>query len=595
MAGMLASAIKQKFPKAEVIDGAATAENELRGKLTKTFALITLLDANAHLLPLVAQPVPLKLEGANLRWGDYTAPLKDLHVDFVGRNPYGVGYSIVIAAGSFNAISGGDEGNYSYANRNADGILRCGTYDEEFTPTPRGRLTLADARADEREFFATLERIHASLYARITEQDYRRMKEETLAAVDARAGADGRVSIEDLAYLLRYSAAFIRDAHTEVLNAARPNQEPLDHSQFLPFRFEFENGRYYITGAKDASLVGMELTAVNGAPTVEFFRPALDRIAGEIMTWRGSRLAGSQQFWLWFTNVVGKTAGCCRLALRDAGGAEVSRTVEPINLAEYGRIQVTAARKMPAHNGTQLHFLDGGKVAQFIYPAFQASPGEMKKIDDVFRQIRESKSEDVIVDLRGNGGGEILMGGLIYSYLTPVEVKQFQGGRMKISPEAMQDILGRIFLQRAGEVLTVTDTNAFARELAGAFALMNAQMPKRDPFRGRVWLLVDHRTFSAANIFTVAFQEYKVGKVLGYETGQPANICGDPVISFTLKHSGIPYRVSASEGFFTRPTPGAAEHGVLPDVTFDRKLLAPFRGEADPELALTLDYIRKHR
>jgi hypothetical protein len=120
-------------------------------------------------------------------------------------------------------------------------------------------------------------------------------------------------------------------------------------------------------------------------------------------------------------------------------------------------------------------------------------------------------------------------------------------------------------------------------------------MPKRDPFTGRVWLLVDHRTFSAANLFSDAFQKHKVGKILGYETGQPADICGDPVLFFTLKRSGIPYRVSSSANFLSNPAPGTVEHGVLPDVPFDRRTLASFRDDPDPELAFTLDYIRKHR
>jgi len=140
--------------------------------------------------------------------------------------------------------------------------------------------------------------------------------------------------------------------------------------------------------------------------------------------------------------------------------------------------------------------------------------------------------------------------------------------------------------------LTIRDTDAFAKEIAGLFSAMK-ELPKQgEPFGGRVWLLVDHRTFSAANIFSVAFQNSKIGTILGYETGQPADICGDPVINFTLKHSAISYRVSASATFLSKPAAGTPEHGVIPDVPFDRTVLAPYRKEADPELAFTLNYIK---
>jgi hypothetical protein len=48
---ILTSAMKQKFPQAELIDA---GENQLREKLKKSFLLITLLSPDSRLLPLVA-------------------------------------------------------------------------------------------------------------------------------------------------------------------------------------------------------------------------------------------------------------------------------------------------------------------------------------------------------------------------------------------------------------------------------------------------------------------------------------------------------------------------------------------------------------
>jgi len=591
---LLAGVMKQRFPQAELIDAAAMPEDQLSAKLQKSFILITLLDPSSRLLPLVAAPLPLKLDSGTLHWNDFSAPAKNLRVDFIGRNQYGAGYAMVFAVGSMAQLQGNDIGQYSYSIRGPEGILRRGTYDEEFTPTVRDRLKAADARADLHDFFTTLERIHADPFARVSEQDYRRMKDQSFADID-RTARDGLVSIEDLAYILRYAAAFIRDGHTEMgWGVPSIYTEPLDHRRFPPFRFHFENGRFYISGAKDQDLVGLELLSINGAPPVEFFRPALDRIAGEILSWRASRLAMNQDFWLWFTNIAGKTDGCCKLKLRDDRGSEIERAVDPVSVAEYGRIRLTVARKFPRHNGTELQLLDSGKTAHFIYPAFQYSEGEMRKIGEIFRQIRESKSEDVIVDLRSNGGGEVQMGSLIFSYLTPKPVPQFQGGRIKISPEAFRDFFGGIGTAMAGQTLTVNNVSDLGPQLAGTFAALGEMRKQPQPFTGRVWLLVDHRTFSAANLFSAAFQKAKLGTILGYETGQPTDICGDPVIDFKLPHSGISYRVSASASFVTKPTPGA-EHGILPDVPMDRKILTPFHEDPDPELAFTLDYVHKHR
>jgi hypothetical protein len=595
-ARFLAGAMKQKFPQAEILDAASATEPDLRAKLTRTFLLLTSFDGKSNLLSLTAQPLPLRIDGGVVRWGDFSAPAQASRVDFVGRNPYGVGYSVVSAFGSAALLmQGGDSGQYSYCIRNADGVLRKGTYDDEFTPTARGRLKLADARSDLTQFFATLERIHADPFARVTEQAYRRMKDDAFADLAAHAGKDGTVSIEDLAYIVRFGAAFIRDGHTESRWGADPGEEPIGHSRFPPFRFEYESGRFYITGATEPSMVGAELLSVNGAPTAQFLSPTLDRIAGETLTWRATRLADNQQFFLWFSNVVGKTQGCCNLRLRRDNGAEFDRIVEPVNLAQYRKIQPVTGRKLPVHNRTEVRFFDSGGMAQFIYPGFHFNPAEVQKVADLFRQIRDSKTADVIVDLRGNGGGEVQMGSLIFSHLTPKPVEQFHSGRIKISREALSYLTGEMVYEHEGEMLTVTDTTDLAKALSRAFAV-SIQVPKQpEPFTGRIWLLVDHRTFSAANLFTLSFQKAKLGTIMGYETGQPADICGDPLLQFTLRHSGIPYQVAASANFLEKPQPGADEHGILPDVLFDRKLLAPYRDTPDPELSFALDYIRKGR
>jgi C-terminal processing protease CtpA/Prc len=594
---LLAGMMKQRFSQAEVIDAASTDESALREKLRKSFLLIATLDGKSRLLPAAADLLPLRVEGGTARWNDFAGPAKDLRVDFVGRNPYGAGYAAVIAAGSIALLETSDDGDYSYAIRNSEGVLRRGTYDEEFTPTTRGRLSLADARGDVREFFATLERIHPDPFVRAPEPAYRRMKEQTFTDLDTRALKDGRVTTEDLAYLLRYAAAFIRDGHTEMGWGVRSvYQEPMDGRRFPPFRFEFESGRFYITGANEASLVGQELVAVNGLPTTEFLRPALDRIAGETLAWQATRLADNQDFFLWFTNLVGKAGSCCRLTLRDGNGAESERTVEPVGIAQYGKIRATSQRKRPRHGDTEVKFFDSGKVAQFIYPAFRYTDEERKKIGEIFRQIRQAKSKDVIVDMRGNVGGEPMMGSLIFSYLTPKAVPQFQGGRIRISPEAMQNLVNGVNglpLAHEGQLLELSDPEAFGRELVSSVAAAK-ELPKQEPFTGRLWLLVDHRTFSAANIFSMAFREYGLGRILGYETGEPEKIGGGIVLDFRLRNSGIPYRVSATQNFTGKFVAGGEEHGVLPDVPFDRKMLAPFHAEADPELAYTLDYIRKH-
>src|SRR5262249_9488791 len=155
-ARMLAGLLRQRYPQAELVDAAGLDEAALRDRLRKSFLLVTLLNAESRLLPRVAEPLPFKFEGGVVRWDDFRGSGKDLRIDFIGRNPYGSGYSVVVAVGSLGMLQGGDDGQYSYMIRNSEATLRRGTYDQDFTATTHGRLKLADARGDVREFFATL-------------------------------------------------------------------------------------------------------------------------------------------------------------------------------------------------------------------------------------------------------------------------------------------------------------------------------------------------------------------------------------------------------------------------------------------------------
>ncbi len=67
------------------------------------------------------------------------------------------------------------------------------------------------------------------------------------------------------------------------------------------------------------------------------------------------------------------------------------------------------------------------------------------------------------------------------------------------------------------------------------------------------------------------------------------------VYNFSLKNSGISCSVSWKQFFSPKPRAGDDEHGVLPDVPVGEKMLAEFRGEADPVLAVAVKYSLQQR
>ena len=66
--------IRDRFlPGADIVDANSPDDAALRQKLKGSVTLYTILGENSRLLRLAAQPLPLRIEGGTLQWGDVSA------------------------------------------------------------------------------------------------------------------------------------------------------------------------------------------------------------------------------------------------------------------------------------------------------------------------------------------------------------------------------------------------------------------------------------------------------------------------------------------------------------------------------------------
>jgi hypothetical protein len=446
--------------------------------------------------------------------------------------------------------------------------------------TPRETVSGAGAVEDVEQFFATLERVHPNLLAKMSHAEYTKLRQRTLEGL----GSRGEIAIGDLASWLYYAAAQFGDGHTSVQWRTKPTAINAAEQRFPAFRLAFDNGRFVIAAASDKRIEGNEVVAINGTPVREFLRPILQRCSGETLVFKAARFTSEEGFWYYLTKLLGN-AESLALTLRDEQGQEWRVTAATLDIHAYLDFleRGTPGRVQPNQRGTDVEFLDDGAVAHFMYQSFRLNDAEKKKVDGVFAQVRAKGSGDLIIDLRGNGGGNSSMGDLIFSYLYDGKFRQYSASAVKLSPEIRQYIQGwkKGAAAADGTVLkeAVPEKKTAKREAA---------------FTGRKYLLVDNGTFSSAADFAAMFRDYGVGTILGYETGGLAVSYGD-VYSFALKNSWISCGVSWKQFFGPKPRKGDDEHGVEPDVPMNAKVLAEFGGAADPVLAATVRYVRERQ
>ena len=575
------------FPGREIVDATLAGEAALSEKLKDGFVLYGTFHEGSALLRAVGRPVGFEVVDERAHFGDYVVPAEGFRFIFAGKNPYADdGTCIVYAAGrnehlrNVNALF---HGPHSFHLFHVDTLVQQGFYGADFTFRDL-RVPAAEALEDVDQFFSSLERVHPDLLADVSPQDYIALRRSTVSEVVGSVGEDGALAVERLAYILYLGAARFGDGHTSVHWTRTLTEANTKGDRFPPFLLDFRKGKFVITTASVAGLGGGELLAVNGTAFETFAAPILERSAGELFSFRAARFTNRQGFWWSFSGLLASMKRM-RLTVRERSGEEREVKVRTVRFAEFDALQAewreeTRRGKEARRTHYTLHC--GGTIAHLVYPAFRDSEEERETIDRIFTEIEDTGVSDLIIDLRGNGGGSSKMGEYIFRYLTDRAFCFFSKMRIRISEDLVaRSSYFRQFASLTGLVVTMKEEERSWTEPEAAFA-------------GRACLLVDNSTFSSASGFAAMFRDYEVGEILGYETGGLA-VCFGDVFQMTLGNSRIPYGVSCKQFFGPRPRPGDDAHGILPDVAFTDELLAPYMGEDDPALAFTLERVISKR
>lgn len=150
------------------------------------------------------------------------------------------------------------------------------------------------------------------------------------------------------------------------------------------------------------------------------------------------------------------------------------------------------------------------------------------KIDAFFIEVKENNIENVIIDIQGNGGGDPFCSDYLYSYISPKEYTYYD---------------------------TLPLNGSFYGRLA------TSQDPKKNAFKGRLFVLIDSFNFSSAGHFVSLLKYNKVGTLIGEPTGA-TYICTATQNKIILNNTGINYTYS-TEIFKT------AVEGMEGDISID--------------------------
>ena len=152
-------------------------------------------------------------------------------------------------------------------------------------------------------------------------------------------------------------------------------------------------------------------------------------------------------------------------------------------------------------------------------------------IDSTFQVIKDKKISNLIMDLRGNDGGDPFCSSYLFSYLEPKPLPYFAEPYGKYAP------------------------------------LADPIPPAENSYTAKLYTLIDGSCFSTTGHFTALLKYHKIGHFVGSETGATYTCTGN-VMYPTLKNTKLFLGTARVTRYSTAVENMDRKSGILPDYPF---------------------------
>jgi len=395
------------------------------------------------------------------------------------------------------------------------------------------------------------------------------------------------------------AVAHVRCGHTAVQLPGALQEELTTTHALLPAQVWIEGKKLWVfrdLSTADGHWAGREVLAIDGRPAPEIIEKITASMPrdGFSETSIATRLHG----WRFATQLVRVLGGGPRwtMELRDPRtGAREIVTAEGRSLPELKK--VLAERfpgDLPPARPAAIEFLDDGKIARLTIHQFGGAMNDSGTVrlgawlETAFADIDQHGTRELILDLRGNGGGQDELGRILLAHLVDqpfdyyadlvINAPTFSFGRY----QAKADTVPADFVEawKDGKLHCVKHPN------------WGRQQPARPTFAGRVFVLMDGASFSTTCEFLSHVRDLGRATFIGAETGgayvgNTSGFTSEVPLPNTRLVLGIPLM---RYDLAVKPVK-APGRGIQPDVPVAATIEERIAGK-DPELEVALKMAR---
>ena len=225
----------------------------------------------------------------------------------------------------------------------------------------------------------------------------------------------------------------------------------------------------------------------------------------------------------------------------------------------------TLGQKMP-----YVFFIDSINTAVLTVNSFGVNPQEFKsKLIDLFKKIKKKKAEALIIDIRQNIGGFRINAINLFSFITDQSFKQ----------RVSENVITSTLLEQKYLKNTMSDYNAFFktyfkesvkkedRWILTTDRAEEMMKPYKNPYKGKVYVLIGGKTFSAGSAFALNVKNDSKMTLIGEETGGGYHFhTGQFPVLYELPNSKIMFNLSLFKiNHYVKDSSVQKGSGILPD------------------------------
>lgn len=482
----------------------------------------------------------------------------------------------------------------------ASAILACACLQAPAQDKKLASLTKEDFIADFRLAIDILKKQHPNPYKFIDSATFMHRVDSLM---------DRMAKEPDMMTSLQYSPIYlVRDVHTSLRLSNDNSRELYSNLRFFPYPVIIERGRIFVN-IKGATIpYGAEILSINNKSVKDilqslstsaysdgFITTGMDRLYPEFQVTFSLLSPHQATYPVTWTAPGSKETRKTTLPAADPGSAfhATRQSVFPFNLLQ---------RAYYIYND----YDDSTKTGRLTVNTFALNEQDAyKEFSEFFREVKKRNYQQVIIDVRSNGGGDPAISALLYSFMAEAPFRNVYNYRTRnidvAYPEyavadngrrlSDEDIQGQknFFYQRFDK-----DSSGFyvgnARLKDG---LMENFPPDKDAFHGKVYVLTGGGTVSAATYFATLVQKNKRGMIIGKETGSgEAATTAAWFLRYLLPRTKCVLTVPRSELNFFNTTKDNGR-GIMPDkeVPMD-KFMSYIQADKDPEISYTMELIK---